>query len=82
VRPRKSYVIFDHGKAVHICDGLTEAKLHVEALSVYGGAASYRPCRNRHAAEVFLTWWNYSREQEAREKREAAQSEKRPYHPA
>lgn len=63
MRPKKFYVIFDHGKAVHICEGLVEAKLHVEALLLHGGNAGYRACRTRESAELFVSWHNYEREQ-------------------
>lgn len=77
MRPRKSYVIFDNGAPALICEGLTEARLHVQRIELNGTPASYRPCRDRSAAEVYLDWWHRESESKRQQKRQQAQPQER-----
>lgn len=47
-RPRKFYVIFEHGKAIDIVEGLPDRRLSFAAFPT------------RLQAEEFYCWWNHA----------------------
>lgn len=55
MRPRLFYVCFANGDAIAITHGAAAAR------AILGGSRAYRSFKEAHAAEEYLSWWNYER---------------------
>lgn len=58
-RPTKTYAIFIDGFVEHLCEGLAEAKLHVESARSMDMQASFRSFDTGIEPEEFAAWHNY-----------------------
>lgn len=68
MRPRKFYVVHEHGRATAVIEGSTAAKKR---------SAWSRPFQSRLDAEEYAAWWNYADSPFASDKAQALASELR-----